>query len=85
MTETDILKRWVESGVELRVTDEETGKTEVATVEESMGQFYLTNGLDAEEHPNDAWILPIIKLIWLDDEFFISCEGAFFELDDILP
>lgn len=85
MTETDILNRWAESGVELRVTDEETGKTEIATVEESMGKFYLTNGLDAEEHPDDAWYLPIIKLVWCDEEFFISCEGAFFELDDILP
>jgi hypothetical protein len=85
MTETDILERWVEAGIELRVTAEETGKTEVATVEKSMGQYYLTNGLDAEEHPDDAWYLPIIKLVWLDEEFFISCDGAFFELDEILP
>lgn len=85
MTETDILKRWVEAGIELRVTAEATGKTEVATVEESMGKFYLTNGLDAEEHPDDAWYLPIIKLVWLDEQIFISCEGAFFELDEILP
>ena len=85
MTETDILKRWAEADVPLRVIDEETGKSEVATVEESMGKFYLTNGLDAEEHPDDAWYLPIIKLVWLDDKIFISCEGAFFELDEILP
>lgn len=85
MTGTDILKRWAEAGVEIRVIDEETGKSEVATVEESMGKFYLTNGLDAEEHPDDAWYLPIIKLVWCDNEIFISCEGAFFELDEILP
>lgn len=85
MTETDILKRWVEAGVPLRVIDEASGKSEVATVEESMGKFYLTNGLDAEEHPNDAWYLPIIKLVWLDEQIFINCEGAFFELDEILP
>jgi hypothetical protein len=85
MTETDILKRWVEAGVPLRVIDEASGKSEVATVEESMGKFYLTNGLDAEEHPDDAWYLPIIKLVWCDEQIFISCEGAFFELDEILP
>lgn len=85
MTETDILKRWADAGVSLRVIDEETAKTEVATVEESMGKFYLTNGLDAEEHPDDAWYLPVIKLIWCDEQIFISCEGAFFELDEILP
>jgi hypothetical protein len=85
MTETDILKRWAESGVELCVIDEKTGKSEVATVEESMGKFYLTNGLDAEEHPYDAWYLPIITLIWRGKEIFISCEDACFELDEILP
>ena len=85
MTETDILKRWAEAGIELRVIDEKSGKSEVATVEESMGQFYLTNGLDDKEHPYDAWSFPVIKLIWSDDTIFISCEGAFFELDDILP
>ena len=85
MTETDILKRWAEAGVPLRVIGEETAKTEIATVEESMGKFYLTNGLDAEEHPDDAWYLPIIKLIWCDEQIFISCEGGFFELDEVLP
>ena len=85
MTETDILKRWAEVSVPLRVIGEETAKTEVATVEESMGKFYLTNGLDAEEHPDDAWYLPVIKLIWCDEQIFISCEGALFELDEILP
>lgn len=85
MTETDILKRWAESGVVLRVIAEETGKAEMAIVEESEGKFYLSNGIDAEKYPDDAWYLPVIKLIWLDDEIFISCEGAFFELDDILP
>ena len=85
MTETDILKRWADASVPLRVIDEVTGKTEVATVEESMGKFYLTNGLSPEEHPDDAWYLPIIKIVWLDEQIFISCEGAFFELDEILP
>ena len=85
MTGTDILNRWADAGVEIRVIDEKTGKSEVATVEKSMGKFYLTNGLDAEEHPDDAWYLPIIKLIWCNYEIFISCEGGFFELDEILP
>ena len=85
MTETDILKRWAEAGIPLRVIDEETGKTEIAIVEESMGKFYLTNGLDAEEHPDDAWYFPVIKLIWRDEQIFISCEDACFELDEILP
>lgn len=85
MTETDILDRWAESGVELRVISEETGKSEIAHVEGANGIYTLTNGLSPVEHPNDAWILPIIKLIWLDDEIFISCEGGFFELDEVLP
>ena len=85
MTEIDILKRWAEAGIELRVINEETGRCEIATVEENMGKFYLTNGLDAEEYSDDAWYVPIIKLVWSNDEIFISCEGAFFELDDILP
>lgn len=85
MTETDILDRWAEASIDLRVINEETGKPEVATVKKSMDKFYLTNGLDAEEHPNDAWYFPIIKLVWCDEQIFISCEGAFFELDEILP
>lgn len=85
MTETDIFKRWAESEVVLRVIGEETGKTEIAIVEESEGKFYLSNGIDAEKYPDDAWTFPVIKLIWVDEQIFISCEGAFFELDDILP
>ena len=84
MTMNDILETWAKSGVELRVTGENSGKSEIVHVEGGNGDYCLTNGLDAEEYPDEAWILPIIKLVWCDDEIFISCRGDFFELEEIL-